>query len=369
MTVLAALALASVAAPADFKLAVDRLPTPGRFALVVAGQGTRETAETAGLRHLLEHLVALGPKRDLDARLEAHGAFLRAETSRTAVELSVTGPAHAFPAAVAALAEAVKQFHATPEDVRREAALIREEAALRAAPQAHAAAAWKAAFGAFGTDPMGDGAALADVEPGALARLHAETFRPSRLVVCAAGDLDPEEAAAMVRAAFSGLAEPQDAQAAGEPPEGQAGARARAAAEGTARAAPIAPIDTRGAMATLAAGFAIQRAVPGSVLLVTASTGPGLATVWSPRGFPELLDQTPDALVAGHIEAGVADLAAWLWPPDPLGAARARARLGAMAGVRAPWSLAGLARGLEPGEVAKAAAAFGSGIAVEVEGR
>src|SRR5437763_1308721 len=55
--------------------------------LWASSRGVEERAETHGLRHLLEHILALGPKRDIDQRLESVGGSLRAKTFRDATQI------------------------------------------------------------------------------------------------------------------------------------------------------------------------------------------------------------------------------------------------------------------------------------------
>src|SRR6476469_6543311 len=57
--------------------------------LWAASRGVEERPETHGLRHLLEHVLALGPNRDLDQRLETVGGELFARTFRDGTQIEV----------------------------------------------------------------------------------------------------------------------------------------------------------------------------------------------------------------------------------------------------------------------------------------
>jgi hypothetical protein len=341
----------------------ERGVEPGRFCVAVAGFGTRESPERQGLRHLVEHLAALGPKGDADQRLERLGAFLEAETTRTYVMLSVGGPMTAFEEGLAVLAECVSQPVAAAAD--RERRLIVEEAALRSPAQHHAGAAWAAAYGApdpavLGADPLPTAEALT--------LLHVRTFAAGVLAVCIVADTDPAEAEAKARAAFSTVpAGPADSSTAY--PEALLGASATAAAPGSSRAAPILPLGTGDSLATVAAGLALRRALPGTSLLATPSFEAGMVTLWSPKPQWEALDRDAQTLAAPQAAAARHELAAWLWPSDTAGRARSWARLGGGTGVRSPRSLAELALSLAPSEVARRAESFAEPLAVQVRGR
>src|SRR5688500_3617518 len=73
----------------------ERMPSAPTVSVQLFASSKRvpETAETHGRRHLLEHILAKGPKKNLDTRLESSGAFLEAFTHRDAMQLGVTcGP-------------------------------------------------------------------------------------------------------------------------------------------------------------------------------------------------------------------------------------------------------------------------------------
>lgn len=357
---LATVALLVAASPT---VVADKSPEPGRFCVAVAGYGTREAAENQGLRHLVEHLAALGPAGDADERLEAQGAFLEAETSRTYVMLSVSGPTEALDQALAVLAECVSR-PATAESAR-EARLIVEEAALRTPAQRHSGAAWTAVYGL--PDPATPSALPAPTDE-SLAALHGQTFAAGSLVVCVVADGDPAELESKARAAFASVPTglPPVAPSLGE---ALLGATATVDARGSSRAAPILPLGTGSSLATVAAGLALRRALPGTTLLATPSYQPALVTLWSPDGRWEELDRDARSLALPQAAAARLELAGWLWPSDAAGRAKSWARLGGGTGVLSPKSLAAQALGLSPQEVARAAESFAEPLAVQVRGR
>src|SRR5688500_7954220 len=73
--------------PSGAIVLVERMPAATSLSvqLFASARAVPESKQTHGWRHLLEHLVARGPKGDIDARLESQGAFMRARTLRDAM--------------------------------------------------------------------------------------------------------------------------------------------------------------------------------------------------------------------------------------------------------------------------------------------
>lgn len=351
-------------------VAIVPTPVEGRVAVVMSARGTGETADRVGQRHLLEHLVALGPDQDFDDRVERFAGYLRAETSREAIEIGIEGPPLGLETFLKVLAEAASPQTFDAGRISREARIIEEEAAIRLPYADHAAAAWALAFGDDAPDPMGVREELERVTPDALQRLHVATFDPRGLTVVVAGDVDVAEATRLVGTMIGNIPARRDE------PEGRfaprpagAGLSARTTARGGSRATAIGPLDTQTSMETVAASFALQRALDGSVVSLTESFDQAVVTLWN--GSPDwtLLDKDAAALAAPYAEAAIRDLARLFSPTDPFARARLEARLRAPTGVRATPYLAEVALRLERADVARAASRFAEPLALQVLGR
>ncbi|MCG9894347.1 MAG: insulinase family protein [Fimbriimonadaceae bacterium] len=174
-------------------------------ALAVRLSGAVRLPEESGRVHLLEHLLALGPDRTLDRRLEALGMTLTAETSREDLVLEIGCRPERLPAALAALRDLAEPWESTSAQVAAEVALIREEAELRAEGWAARARAWTEIFGGSQPDPFGDLDRLAEVTPRDLASLHARLMVARRMAVSIVGPVEAETAADLIRRTFSPL--------------------------------------------------------------------------------------------------------------------------------------------------------------------
>ncbi|MGE0000768.1 MAG: M16 family metallopeptidase [Fimbriimonadaceae bacterium] len=351
-------------------VAIEPMRVQGRIAVVMSATGTGESVARKGQRHLLEHLVALGPHGDFDSRIERMGGYLRAETTREAVEIGMDGPSLALETFLNVVTEAAGPFTFSQEQIVREARVIGEEEAIRRPYTIHAAAAWNLAFGDGAPDPMGDAAALASVTPDALATLHAEVFDPRTLVVAITGDFSVEEATKLVYATLGTLPSRRgDAPARFQPGKRKDDLTVSVGARGGSRAAVVSSLENLSTLAKIAAGFAIQRSGGRSLLLFTESFDQAVVTLWSERPDWDSLDADAKATAAPFVEAGIRDLARALSPGSPFARARLEARLGAPTGVRATTYLSSVAARLDPNEVLEAAAWFAEPVAMQVRGR
>lgn len=351
-------------------VAIEPMRVEGRIAVVMSAAGTGETVARKGQRHLLEHLVALGPQGDFDSRIEKMGGYLRAETTREAVEIGMDGPPLALETFLKVVTEAARPFAFSQEQIAHEAKVIGEEEAIRRPYTVHAAAAWDLAFGDGAPDPMGDAATLASVTPDALATLHSEVFDPRSLVVAITGDVNVEEAKKLVYATLGTLPSRRgDAPAKFQPGKRRDNLTVSTGAKGGSRAAVVSGLDNLSTMAKIAAGFALQRSSERSVLLFTESFDQAVVTLWSERPDWKSIDLNPKATAAPFVEAGIRDLARALSPGSPFARARLEARLGAPTGVRATTYLSSVAARLDPNEVLEAAAWFAEPVAMQVRGR
>lgn len=167
--------------------------------LFASSKRVPETKANSGHRHLLEHLIALGPGRNLDFRLETNGCFLNAHTLRDALQIEVSGPPGQLDLMLDALRATLQPLQATPEQIKREARVIVEELTLVSDSQKLSAAAWEAGYGESGIDPIGLPEALASATPESLKMLQEKHFAADGLVLVIAGPVSLQNTTAKAR--------------------------------------------------------------------------------------------------------------------------------------------------------------------------
>jgi hypothetical protein len=303
-TLLAVLAM-SPAAPQERKtvlpngvaLYAENMPKSGGFTLhlFVSALGEPEKDGQRGHRHLLEHLVAKGRNRDLDARLESHGLYLTADTLQDGVRFEIEGAADGLPVAIEALKELFEFPAVTQEEVAREVKIVREETGVRTFGSRLSAALYEAAFGS--PDPIGTSDELAKATPEELKSVYQALFVPSRMAVAVVGEVDVVKAVADLTGVLIHLDGPQ------RPPKSEraliAPQRERFVedGDGCGRGVAVKSLSMQETLDTLAAAFAIAGEIPGAQVLYTPSAIGGLVSVVHP--IREGLDDV-DRLVAGE---------------------------------------------------------------------
>lgn len=163
----------------------------------------KEGPRIHGLKHLIEHLAALGKDEKIDLRLESAGMVLEAETSRTNMVFTVVGPASQSTLALEALREAVTPRTWPESSIKREVQIIRHELALRSGTQRIATLIGNQI--ADGLDPSGSPAALAELQPEEVHLAAKELFSPTRLRVVVTGDFAPQVMAEQAATVFGSL--------------------------------------------------------------------------------------------------------------------------------------------------------------------
>lgn len=242
--------------------------------LFLSSRGAEDTPASHGQRHLLEHLVAVGRDGRLDERLEAKESYLRAQTHRDAIEFDVDVPAGRLDLALGALGEMLRLKSLTPDDISREAGIIRQEGALMEVSTRLAAAAWGVAYGAKGLAPFGDLNAIRAATPASISALHRRLCAGGNLVIVVAGDVDLD--AATAAAASVVRAAPKGEGAFGVRPEGKGGRDEDAVGYGEARALPVPAYDDPRTVAALAAALALASELDDAFITYTPSGRPGL---------------------------------------------------------------------------------------------
>ncbi len=268
--------------PNGVALYAERMEKANGFTLhfFVSTLGEPEKAGQRGYRHIIEHLVAKGRKKDVDARLEVRGLYLTADTLQDGIRFEIEGASSELPAAISALSELLEFPQVAQEDIAKEAAVINEETGVRSYSARLFAALYETGFGA--PDPMGDLADLGKATPEALGGLYQEMFKPSHMAVAVIGDIDPTKAVDQLTTVFGGL------QGAARPAK-----RDRTlvsplvegfinGASGSGRGVLVGSLSQPGTVAVLAAGFALASEVPGAQVMYTPSPIGGLVVIVHP---------------------------------------------------------------------------------------
>lgn len=350
---------------------IERIPNADRCSvqLWATGRECRETPETHGRRHLLEHLVAKGKNRDLDRRLEMRGMYLTAQTFRDAMKFEINCAAKDVAFATRALREIMDPMEFTADEIAKEARVIEQELALVPPEQHLAAAAWRQAYEDRGLDPLGTAFSIKETTPADLKDLHARQFDRRGLVMVIAGPVSLAEASVFAADALGETPGPK--KPAEEPrPVGQSG-EAKAEAPGEARAAIVPGLGESRAIWVLTAGMALASHAEVGILY-TPSAQPGLVVLTSPESgrLVRAIDEITDAEALALFPIGMALMESWLGQAsDPAAVASLRGALLAQRVDLKPEGLLEVLRRMTPENFMEGFAAFKVGKAVVVEGQ
>ena len=245
--------------------------------LWAASRGVEERPETHGLRHLLEHILALGPKRDLDSRLERIGGSIRARTYRDATQIEVDVPPDQLPLGLDAISQMLQPVQVTPDQIAIEAKVINQELGLLSDDALLTGAAWKQAYGDAALDPFGDMDVINNATPADLEAIHKRQFAAQNLVLVISGPIGLDDTTAKARAVLGPLPTLSDYTPRMRP-QG-AGGQVTAEAYGEARAAPVPEFGSMKTVSTLAAALAIASRLDDCYVTYTPSTQNGLVIV------------------------------------------------------------------------------------------
>jgi predicted Zn-dependent peptidase len=193
------------------RVVTERLP--GLRSVAVGfwvGSGARDEApEEAGVSHFLEHLLFKGADgqtaADISAAVERVGGDMNAVTGHEATAFFVRVPDQHVPLALEILAGIVWRPRLAPEDIESERQVILEEIRMRDdTPDELVHDVFAATLfpgHALGRGVAGTKTTVAGLTRDMLARYHHEHYRPSNVVVAAAGNVDHEEMVRLVAAA------------------------------------------------------------------------------------------------------------------------------------------------------------------------
>jgi hypothetical protein len=225
----------------------------------------------------LEHLLAKGTKGDLDLRLETAGGFLNAHTLRDATQFEITLPPDKLKLGLDALTETMQMRPIGADEIKREANVIAQEAALREPEDRMAGAAWMEAYGEDGLDAFGDLDVIQHATQSELAEIHHKMYVGSNLVVSVAGDVDVDKTTRMVTDMLSAIPKGSDPI---DPSRGDAKTgTALFSGHGSAMAAAVPSVRNPRTAWALAAGMAVAASLPHSFFTYTPTTRNGLIVV------------------------------------------------------------------------------------------
>lgn len=183
-------------------------PVPGArtasLRMVVRTGGADDPAGQAGLAHVLEHLLLLGPDgRALARRARAEGAVLNAHTSTSWTMFELDAPADRFPALAERLLRLVTSPRWEQADLRREKLVIESEEAFDG-DAAEASLVDRALFPAPAqAGPLiGTGRTRVDLALDDAVRAFRERHVPPLTTIVVTGAIAPAEAIALVDRAY-----------------------------------------------------------------------------------------------------------------------------------------------------------------------
>ncbi|MCH8978990.1 MAG: insulinase family protein [Armatimonadetes bacterium] len=309
--------------PNGVVLYAEEMPRANGFTLhlFVSTLGHPEPEGQRGHRHFLEHIVAKGRDRDIDAKLEVLGLTLTADTLRDGIRFEIEGAPGQFNAAVQSLRqlvadpdmESVLLADLTDDTVAREIEIIRQELAVRTVQSKLTAALWTHAFGDQATDPYGTAEGRSSVSADSLRAVYRRAFKAGAMTVVVAGKINAAAAIESLKRSFEGL----DATDPAEP------ARRRAAepdgvlfvpgVPGAGRAVVVGSLTDPATITVIAAALAVQSEVPGAVAVYTPGPFAGLVSVVHPRrsGFADV-DRTVSRDGVRLFSTGRAAVRAWV---------------------------------------------------------
>lgn len=235
-----------------------------------------ETEGTHGYRHLLEHLLARGDG-SLDRTLETKACFLDAHTLRDAMQIEVTVGPNQLKVAFDTLGTLLRPPHFTQAQIDRELRVMRDELAMVDGPLLLSGAAWRAAYGDSGLDPLGTFDSMYRATPEQLEDVYARQFAGDSLVIAIAGPVDIDKATGMAKALLAPIPKGHFPKSA-VPRAGKPG-RADADGFGECRGAIVPSFDTPQTASALAAALAIGSELTGCFVTYTPSVQPGLVLV------------------------------------------------------------------------------------------
>jgi predicted Zn-dependent peptidase len=220
--------------PGGLRIVTEAVPTVRSVAFGIwVGVGSRdETPAQAGATHYLEHLLFKGTQRrsalQISAAIESVGGEVNAFTAKEFTCYYARVLDDDLPLAVDVISDLVTSSLVTPEDVESERNVVLEEIAMRdddpsdAVHELAAERLWGSS--PLGRPILGTVESIGSLSRAVINRYYRRRYRPSSIVVAAAGNLDHATVVRLVRRAFDragfldGDAAPEEVRIGGRPP-------------------------------------------------------------------------------------------------------------------------------------------------------
>lgn len=268
--------------------------------------------EGADLRHFMEHLIAKGQNKDLDAKLEARGITLTAETLHDGVRFGMEGPSEAVSAAVSALSELLVAPRLVSEEIEKEAKIMAQEEIVRPWSARLIAKLWESAFGTDGRDPFGSLESVRSQDLQALQATFESLMSNCTVSVSVVGDISERPVFEMVSNVVGARAKPADIDAPRVPLEVSI-EQSVPDAKGRARGVACESLGKKNTLASLAAAFGLAAEVPGASIAYTPGPRGGVVAIIHPnRSGLDRVDTLIDAYSDQIATNGQATLLDWI---------------------------------------------------------
>lgn len=275
---------------------VEPMPTEPVISvqLFASSRYVPETDATHGYRHLLEHILMRGDG-SLDRKLETQACFMKASTLRDAMQIEFTVGPNQLQLALDSLATLLRKPQFTQERLDRELKVMRNEFALIDTPMALSTAAWKAAYGEAGLDPVGTFDSIYRATPEKLTDVFERQFAAEGLALVISGPVNLDKASQMAKATLA----PRPKSKFTIPDLKRTGKAGNTSADSTGecRGAIVPSFKMPQTAAALAAALAIASEVPGCFVTYTPSDRDGLVLVGrtdSGAGLGSFIDNIPN---------------------------------------------------------------------------
>jgi predicted Zn-dependent peptidase len=225
--------------PGGLRIVTEAVPTVRSVAFGIwVGVGSRdETPAQAGATHYLEHLLFKGTHRrsalEISAAIESVGGEVNAFTTKEFTCYFARVLDRDLAVAADVVSDLVTSSLVTRADVESERNVVLEEIAMRdddptdAVHDLVAERLWGSA--PLGRPILGTVESITSLSRVVINRYYRQRYRPSRIVVAAAGNLEHAAVVRMVRSAFGQAgfldddAEPEPARVGGRPPRASSG--------------------------------------------------------------------------------------------------------------------------------------------------
>lgn len=264
---------------------VNAIPSQRSFFLhmFVSTSAMPEKPGELGTRHLLEHLLAKGQKKDIDAKLESRGIFLSAATTRDGIRFEMEGPPESLPTAIESLREYFSLRAMTSEEIKNESKIMLQEEATRSWVARLLSGLTNHAFGTTASDPFGTVSEIAQVTPELLTKAHLEMFVAPSICVSVVGALDQLSTASQLESLFKSLPKSTKRVAQLRILESPTQEAIIPNANGRARGVMVGSASKTETLAVLAAGFALAVECPGATVSYAPSPHESLVSLLHPN--------------------------------------------------------------------------------------